>query len=470
MRGRRSWTGVGAALALAGACELRAAAEATNGASYLVEFKNGDRLRARPEAADAGADRLTLAADAARVPLDVRLSSVSRFSRELGRDDGSASPFRVHLTNGDQLPLTQPPRLDGDTLVCVTPYAGELKVRRAMVRLIEFGPAGAVRQGVPVPLDLARWAAPGRSDRGDQSWSLEEGALTTRSSTPIGTDITNMPDAAVIQFTVRSDSEPMSLAVEVGGMAALAQSKGRYMLGVGSGRIYLRRTDADGRSASVGGDVAIPRGLRGRPSLSFDLCIDRVTGRVLVCVDGLLVGRWTDDAPTGNTGNGLVFRPQGGGRLILSQIRVGPWDGAIAARPDDFGAAAISRIALADGDVVSGSVESLGAGGVSVKGAYSSVRAPLADVRWLRFGSTGSGTARRNENDVRVRTSGGGQITLDLARLESGRMLGTSENVGAISVALDDVQAAEFDIYRTPPPASSATPDAGDVRIREYME
>lgn len=451
------------AVILQGICALCAVGETTNSHQFLIEFKNEDRLHGWPETAEASADRLRLTVVSAFTPVDVRLSSIARISREGGRDDSSAPAAVVHLTNGDVLPLQHVPSTHDDQLICSTAYAGELRIARAMVRLVEVTTQQDARQTFLIPLDISQWATPGRTGA-DPAWTLTNGCLTAASSIPIGTDITNMPDAVSIRFQVEMEAPALAFGFEVGGLAALPQPKGKYTLGISGDRIYLSRNDDDGRSAQLEGTANMPSELRRQSRLAFDLRIDRTKGRIVVYAEDRLVGRWSDPVPLGNTGGGLVVKPQAGTRFTLCRLRIAPWDGSIPSTPEDFVASDADRVALANGDVMSGTITSFGDGRVTVKGVYATMAVPLDAVRWLRFGNEGSGCARRNKGDIRVQLPNGGKLTVDLIRLDAGKVYGASENFGTADIAVDTVQAADFDIYQEPAPPPPKRPAVQEWR------
>lgn len=447
MPGMRRWMCAGAVLILQGMSVLCAGAAANTSAGYLIEFKNGDRLHGRPDTATVGADRLILDTAAASAPLEIRLSGIARISREGPSQDRLDPETLIYLTNGDVLPAQRPPRLQEERLVFPTSYAGELKVLRAMVQRIEL--ATDNQDVVPVPLDLSHWTLPGRN--GDEkAWVPEDGGLTSASSIPIGTDITNMPDAVCIRFRLKWEGR-LAFTMGIGGIASLPQSKRRYVAGISGEQVSLTRYDAEGRSVQIEPGRITTRASRGQTNAEFALYVDRVKGNIMLYAGGVCLGRWTDPRPLGNTGGGLVISPQHGGRFWLSLLRIGPWDGGVPADPDDFPASAADRIALATGDIVTGTVESLGDGRVAVKGTFFAASFPLEQVRWLQFGTVAAGCARRNKNDIRTRLPNRGTVTFELIRLADGSFRGSSENFGAADIALDAIQAAEFDIYREAP-------------------
>ena len=465
----RYWLIVGVVVAVAQTTvKTHATGESTNPPPDLVELKNGDRLHGRLVAADSGTDRLALAIPSASAPIAMRLSEVARIVREAAVPESDAEGAAlVYLTNGDVLPGRQAPRLQGDRVVLSTSYAGELSILRAMVRRIDLDPPGLAGQGSIVPLDLQRWTVPG-GGASEKAWVVDDGGLRAMAPTPLGINLTNMPDSVRIRLRVRSDGRMPAFRIDVGGDASLPQVKGRYLVGFGGDRITLSRTDSEGRESIIERGTGVPDALRGQTSLEIELCIDRVRGEIVLGAGGARLGRWVDPKPLGNMGGGLTIRPQDAGGLRLSRLRLGPWDGGIPAAPEDYSASPAGRVALANGDVYSGTVLSVEDGKVAFRGTHGALSPPLEEVRWLRFGDADAGRARRNKNDVRARFAGNGVITMNLLTVEDGKVRGSSENFGESAFRLEAVREVEFDIYREPAPSPVSVTPARERYFADY--
>lgn len=408
----------------------------------VLEFLSGDRLRGNLEAVDPAA--LVWRHEAAADPIRFKLPALQ--AARLAPPHESAPAGReeslVHLTNDDTLSGTLI-SLDADKLLLDTWYGGTVSVRRAMVRRLipNLKSQAVVYAG---PDDLANWSTGERTAAG--AWKLRGDTLVCYQQTPIGREIEGWPDRARIDFDVAWENYPGFNICFYADSLQIYNNNG-YMLQVSGSSLYFRRQQRNKGATNLWNENMEKFNQSRTRKAAFSLLVDRHKASFTLLVDGEVVRQWTDSNGFAGEGKGIVLQPQAMGGMRFSNIRVSHWNGSVPdteSKPDP----AQDHLDFINRDTVSGALLSIADGKAKVKSSYGDVDVPLDRISQVTLSQDKLERARRNKEDIRALFSGTTAVTFDLDRMDNGRLSGTSENFGAISVPLAALRQVEFNIYK----------------------
>jgi hypothetical protein len=352
----------------------------------------------------------------------------------------------IYLTNGDVL-QGKIVSMDEKCLVLDTWFAGQLRIERAMLKVISPQSSGgvAIYEG---PNNLEEWAVKNYGNI-EAAWQLKKGVLeTTQGTIPIAKLLDKMPDKAEVQFEAawnrnQSFSVYICMASEL-----MENTEEGYMVQMSGGQIYLNRVGVRTGHMRVGQPAFIEEIQNGRTNRAcFNLLIDKPNKSLTVLYNGRLIITWTDSAAL--TANGKYLGFQAHNRdLRLSNIRVAEWDGTmpqITAKKEEV---KDDLIRFVNSDMVSGTLLSITDQNVKFQTAYATIDIPLARAREIVMSSTKAAKARRNQKDVRGFFTNQGSITFQLLKIEHETIQGESENFGKISAPLGAFRQINFNIYK----------------------
>jgi hypothetical protein len=393
-----------------------------------IVFRNGDILYGKLLGIQPGGPVRWQHQDAAE-PIEFKLDSTAQidFSGQKSAAAFTNDACRVSCLNGDSF---EGDLIAGDreSVTVETRYGGKLKVVRKALQSLTLAPREPV---VFAGIDgLEGWthgnsqlfnmpaqgfaAAPGQ-------WLYRNGALYADKSASIARDL-KLPDVADIQFDLAwkgalnlavalyTDSlQPIALlqkenGPDFGGFYSL-----RFTYTVTIGLTPIRKKDPI-RSL---GDLIVPS-LNQKDRLHVDVRVSKPEHRIFLYFDGALIKEWNDTNGFAGEGTGVRFVQQSmGGTLKLSNLRVTKWNGVLepAPVPSD---GAHDTISLESGAKVSGDIEAIANGQVTVKSSSGSEQIPLSKITGIEFARLPNEPAKPFAANVRATLAQGGALTIKL--------------------------------------------------------
>lgn len=368
----------------------------------------------------------------------------------------------IELSNGDRLAgdITS---LTGDALTFNTWYAGSLKIKRSMIQSLSCSSA-LQNTTYAGPTGLEDWTS---AEGSTGAWTFKKGAFysTPRSGT-IGRDV-NIPDVASIDFDIAWRGQLyLNVAFCTDNLRDIYRNSA-YMLQLCGSSANLNRMVANRGSNNMGSGTEI-QNLRNNTKAHFAIKINKPKKTISLFADNVLVKQWTDGDDFAGKGKGLVFFSQGSSyQSRISNIRVAPWDGRTDSEDTTPAATTEDTVRLANNDKVSGMVTGIKKGEVILKTSFADMNIPLERVLRIDFASSKSERARRQPNDIRASFLDGSLFTLSLETLDESALVGSTENCGHASAAIDAFSRVQFHIYDKAPESDEDDWDAkpGDPRL-----
>lgn len=343
----------------------------------------------------------------------------------------------VLLTNGDTLggKLVS---LDKETLLLDTFYGGKMKINRHMVQSIFPGAnnPGILYSG---PNDLAEWIIPegrsgGKIEIQDETLSMtgfcsigRDMKLTEMSKVDFSFEIAGNCQLQVLFFCNKSISSPHDC----------------YSLYLSSGYIYLQRYGQHGRSGNLGNVNS--RDLRAGKG-KVTLLLDKKNKKFTLLVNDAMVKQWIDTQDP-MEGTFLCFNNQSQGTIKIRDLEISQWNGKIPGGTEVKENENKDVIIFVNGDQVTGKLQSIEQNVTVFKTEYAELKIPLQRIKQLQTAAEKQHRARRNAGDVRFSFVNGDQLTLDLAKIDNGKIVGKSENFGKVSLNQNAFKAIVLNIY-----------------------
>lgn len=415
--------------------------------SDVLQFVNGDVLHGDLLSVGVATNRVAWRHRGVAPSIEFDQSGISEI-RLAPRSTDARRPSKglVWLTNGDQLE-GEVVSLDGTNLVLDTWYAGRMTIRRPMVaRIAPQQTSSAVLYEGPKSLD--EWSA--RGGIRNKSWEFRNGGLYPIVPVPLGRVIENMPDAVRIDFDVTWRSRnPYFSFWFFHTNPDEPQGDAYYMTIMSGRRVELNRMRSNSGSQNLGSaDIAQASDESVAGKGRFTILADRSKGTIALLIDGTFVREWKDSKDFKAGGKALTFMPQSQRDLRFSNIRVSAWNGQVPQKNETAVAKDEDTVMLLNGDSLSGQILGVAAAQVKMKTSYAALDIPVERVSELALAPNTAARARRRNGDVRAHFADGGTVTLTLARLEGGRLTGTSENWGEIQLPMSAFLTLEMNIYQ----------------------
>ena len=436
--------------------------------SDVLVFKNGDRLHGSLRAATA-AGQLRWRANPADEPVEFSPSLLAgiQFAAEVPGLPGNVT---ARFRNGDSWTAGFV-TLDRESLVLDTAEAGQLTLPRAALKSLYFNPdnrlavseATADHELWERGLDLsvtgsmrkraADTASPWRYFAGSYSLaSNAAGGAVVRSNANLGRLFETMPARAEIAFTVSSPRSSIYFSAQ---LFAEPGNPG-YMVHLSSMGLSLYDMNPKSRARGIfqqqfqfGKEIAPDARQR-----QVRFLADRGTGRLVIVVDGVVVGQVnpkTADGPR-NLGRGVMIVPQANVPCRFSDIWVGPWNGQIPKKtggPDN----AQETIVLTNGDEAQGTVEMATPTSLKLASELGPLELPVERVTMADFG----GAPIERPPATRLQLNGLGSLSVKQWRVEEGTMILQSTIAGELRLPLNRVQEIVFATAESLP-AKNTTP------------
>lgn len=428
-------------------------------ANPVAFFASGDQLPGcitRIEAPDSAWFESPALTDLAQVDL-------SRLLEIRGEATAASGPVGAEavlsLTNGDSL-RGQLAGLDDKTVTLETSYAGRLKLRRSMVdSLVVNDQARAIFQG---PSSIDDWKVSGDNE----PWRFENGTFISKAPGSVARDI-GMPEKAAVSFDLAWRGSLRFRLSVCSDQADTDNPSNAYNLVCQRRYVYLgkRWSDAGETGSTFIGNTANVGELSSKEKVRIELRIDRKAGLFVLLIDDRRVASWNDaDPQSGRMGGALHFVAEDTSPLQVSRIRVMAWDGKDdetegeqekQAQADEAKAPEGSqRIALRNGDSVTGVVAGVEEGVLKIRSAHGDIRLPVSRMRSVALHTeedkknlVGWEEPKLLNGDIRAWFPEGGHVVFRLDAIENGMLKGYSQIFGEARFRIDAFQRIEFNIH-----------------------
>ena len=393
----------------------------------------------------------------------VDLSKLLEIRGEAPAPAGAGGPEAVlTLTNGDNL-RGQLAGLDDHTVILDTTYAGRLSLRRSMVdSLVVNDQPRAIFQG---PTSIDDWKTSGEPD----AWRFDNGSFVSKAAGNIGRDI-GLPEKSAVAFDLAWRGSLRFRLTVCSDQADSDNPPNAYSLVCQRRFVYLnKRWSEGGESGSTfignNGNVAE---LSSKEKVRIELRTDRKAGLFVLFIDDRRVASWIDaDPQSGHMGGAIHFSSEDTSPLQISRIRVTAWDGKDDDAEEEAGKKlqaeeskvpdGAQRIALRNGDQVTGVVTGVENGTLKIHSAHGDIRLPVPRMRSVAL-HTGADRKKEIElgnwegvklmtGDVRAWFPEGGHVVFRLDAIDKGRLEGYSQTFGKAAFRIDAFQRIEFNIY-----------------------
>ncbi len=435
--------------------------------SDVIEFVNKDKMHGNLAGIGPGQFGVKWENDVFDKPVAFTLARVARI--QLGKRQQASSDAGmkavVKLTNNDQIrgALIS---LDANNLTLDTSFAGKMTVARKMLRSISPNQSGgsSIYEG---PTDVASWTI---GQGGTQkSWVFRDDALVSIGRFPIGRFLDSLPEAFDIQFDVAwvGGYPQFNFMFLVDNLQY--PNNGGYSLVTSSSSIYLNRYNRSRGSSSSGDNAYVERFSSGRVTkASYRVLVSGEAKTIVLMIDGQVVKQWSEGDGLSGAGKGISFYPQSGGVFKISNIRVTAWDGKIpSAGGAGSGGQKEDMIKITNNDKVSGTVKSISGDMVKFEASYATMDVPLSRVVDIQFSTERSEKANQNKDDVRATFTNGGTMTIQLGKLELGKLDGKSDNFGPVSLPLSAFRTLEFNLYQKQD--AETKPSGDEVNLDDFF-
>jgi len=374
------------------------------------------------------------------------IQGAARFQREGAHRLRFADP-----TNAPALPptswvvrLTNGGVLQGNGLLVTasnvtlhTSQAGPLQMPREMVAAA-YHNGGAGAGGFRAIQNIAEW------DRIDAGANGGFGMQTA-----VFRDV-GLPEAVLIEFDLANRMNQQFQVHLPVSAPKFMYTEPHVLLQIAGNNATLQ---TQGENLFLGGDsvqLPRPRGKGWRIGLAFS----RSQAKVALLIDGKEVKRMVLPVVFPAQSRGMVVMAneeevgQDVGSLLLTRIN----DDLIlpATKPEQ------DIVRLANGDSLTGKLESLDSRTAVCVGAMGRVELPLERVVAAVFAPAGCAQPRRRDADVTVQFTDGGRLTAELRKFAADGVTLGSDAFGQISVPRALVSGIQFGVY-APPPKTTAT-------------
>lgn len=442
------------------ACASSSGADAPPRLSDPVAFfSTGDQLPGTITRIEAP-DQAIFESPALTDPNTINLSKLLEIRAEtLPRSSAADHEAVLTLTNGDSL-RGQLAGLDEKSVTLDTSYAGRLAIRRSMADgLVVNDQPRTLFHG---PVSIEDWNISGDN----KPWRFENGAFVSQAPGSIARDI-KLPEKFALSFELAWRSS-LRFRLSVCSDDATSDNPGNaYNLVCQRRYVYLgkRWSEAGENGSTFLGNTANVGEFNEKERARIELRVDRKNGLFVLLIDDRRAATWNDADPhSENMGGALHFVAEDTSPLQVSRIRVMPWDG----KDDELGtedpgkteatdskpADGSQRIALRNGDHVTGVVTGVEDSVIKIKSTHGDIRLPVSRMRSVVLHTEADKKdldryekPKLMTGDVRAWFPEGGHVVFRLDSIENGILKGYSQTFGEASFRIDAFQRIEFNIH-----------------------
>jgi hypothetical protein len=444
------------------------AADSTNAAPGRLLLRNGDSLDGNLLSIDTNQVVLWQNEDVAG-PIEFKLGSVSQFDFHPPSppDRGTNYPCKVVLTQGDVLEGSLV-SCDRDNVRLQTWYAGQLLFPRNQVQSVLFFPTAPDLFTVIGAEGWTQGAASGVLGAEAGQWTFRDGAFYASKSASIARDL-KLPDTAELQFDLAwSGPLALSLALYADSLQPMLIADKDKMPDFGAfysmhfQSLYVDVARIKKRENPI---INLPPVIVNAFSQTNRVHIDvrarKKSNTLALLVNGQLLQVWNDTNGFIGEGTAVRFVHNGLGLIKISNLRLAPWDGVLEAGQTNIPPADQDTVWLTNNAFLSGVIESLADGKMTLRGKLNKTEVPLERVSRLAFASAPGEPAKELEGSVHAVFSHGGPVTF---QLESWTAEGVNVRSPVFGQARFDSNAFRRLVFRPLDAAAGSGTNSGPAR------
>lgn len=347
---------------------------------------------------------------------------------------------QIELTNGDRY-RGRIDRLEDGKLSVHSPAAGSITLQASMLHSIQ--PTSVSTMIYDGPQSEEEWEFHNHSG-GSNTWFYQDQALyaTDRNLAAVLS-----PQEVPDMYTLQLDLEwkgMLNFQLGYWGQNTDNPSSNSYVISLQNNYLRAYRNYNNlGRNNFVNQQI---RDQLNEGNATLTLHLNKKEKEVIFLLDGQVVGQWKDTFDGSIRGDTVILYTQADSSMRVSRIQLKEWDGELRTG-EDRDAHAQDRLTTTNGDEFVGEVVNIRDEVLTFKNEFATFKVPLGRTGELRFGSETRQTPRLMEGDVKIRTPGGEVITLKLDQLKEGRLKGSSESTGELSLLLRYFSEMTFNPY-----------------------
>jgi hypothetical protein len=427
------------------AAETNAPAGAVQGPRLLrsreaILLRNGDMLYGTLDAISPASGVRWRHPDTEQ-PIEFLPESVTEihFPTRPWRSAPGANTCRLQLSNNDELE-GELAVSDAEKTVLKTWYAGEVTIPHKMIQaLLPVPPEGAVLYQGPTGLD--GWTigkvVSALGDAGE--WKYKNGAFYATNAASIARKL-DLPEVAKIEFDLAwKGLFQLAVAVYTDYLQPINLANkdtepnfgGFYSLQLNSFSANLLPVKKNDPLRYLG-QISVPA-FNQKNAAHIEIRASKPKRIISLLVDGQLAKQWVDTEEFAGQGSGMRFVHQGQGKVKLSNLRISVWDGQSDDKPAPNPDGQQDIVRLRNGDKVTGDVQVIQGGKVTVSASGTTLTIPLSRVKQVEFAGKKVDKAEHEPGNVRATFGRGGALTFQLEKWEAGKVLGTSPNFGKLA-------------------------------------
>ncbi len=199
------------------------------------------------------------------------------------------------------------------------------------------------------------------------------------------------------------------------------------------------------------GQVASLEKLDQSQRCQFDLYFDLKENILAINLDGILVAKW--NLPSGlDQGSWLYIFSDYEGEISIDDFFVKSWNGAFPLseeKKEEFLPNVESPfLILNNGDLIEGELLGMEQGKLEIKTSMGELEVPMTKLNLIDLFRTPYSEAKRQIGDIFLQLKDGSKVTLQLAQWKESFIRGYSQNFGEVSINVEDIVTADFNIYK----------------------
>jgi len=415
------------------------------------------------------------------VPVAVKIESLHRIFQP-SQNQIRAGEASLTLTNGDLL-LGKLDSIDENTITLSNPAYGQLAIAKDFINNIDIDQHGYfLLNNLGAPAD---WIRPADNH---SNWTIKRNSLHAHK---LGTIARELPatNSIHISFDYLYHSSISYLAVhlfadDVNNLNTNShytlqfRSDSRSPRNNHSATFIHPRTDANQPLQPN----RIRRGLAHQHTqfslashtnkFHIEIMANLETNEVVLAINGSEVENWS--APDGleDPGNLIAFSTDDNASLHINNLKITRWHGSetpYAPKATDA-SKGMELIKMKNGDIFSGEIRNINEDGLKfISADFGEIILPTENILRIQLpdDALSRKTPRHMQNDIRVRLNQGSSIVFQLLDIKDGKLHGTSETLGDITLPIDQLADIEFNLYIEKSPYLDIPPQSHPTTLME---
>lgn len=403
----------------------------------VLELANGERLKVAVQRLDPTSGVLTARHPLMRAPLDIEASALLRFSAEPLRADLVELPgFVVELKDGDRLRGTEI-AMDAERLRFRSLYGGEISVPRAAVQSLRTSAAKSLYDG-PTPGE--EWTVGGvRVYVESPALTLAKEEVVGRiipgmgRKVRLGFTIAGSYFVQGLQVNFFAQRPGLGMGQNNSGYQLLLSSQSqmvlrRFLPGQGAQDVGSDKSPLQSLGARL-----MMNGVR------ITILADLDEQRFQILSGGRPFAEFKDKVKFPGPGRAISFSSSN--PAVVSGITVSNWDGRLVAAKNPTADDIEDVLRLKNGDTVSGELVSLRRDQVTLRTAMGELNIPMTQIESLAFRKSESAAEEQAPTDrVRLLMLDDSRLTVALQKIEDGVVWAEHAHAGPLRIPFKAVE------------------------------